>query len=323
MSTGVRCDSITFSLPLVASDNAGSELIYGVIVPTGEQCEPFGIMTFDDMIKVFAKQGKALSEGRADCFLIEDMPSLSEIRAAVIALKPFELPIFVTVTIDGDGVTSADAPPLSYLISLQSLGVSAFGIYSPESLETLTEQLEAVYPFAQIPLIARISDNQADTENVKTLIEKGADIILCGCSAEESAKISDTAKNTYQSIARAQKQETEFIAACDSSAFFTNFESMRMTDPISCEVDMSDVLLELEDGNYDAIRIIIDSADDGYLFSQNAHMCKLPVVFYPQTEKGLESALKYYHGRAIADSQCPLDEEALKEICKKYGAIIY
>lgn len=337
-------ESLCKNLVSISKSVAGefeNKLVAGDISPTGEFCEPFGMISFERMIEVFNQQGRALYEAGVDYFAIETMMSLCEIRAAVIALKEFNLPIFVTITVDESGHTLTGATPLTCLISLQDMGISAFGLNCSNGPEAMAEQIAAIYPFAKIPLIAKPNAGQpsADDESgctyelspsdmgqkIVSVLKAGAQIVggCCGNTPEHLAQIAKAVKSfDYESV-DIKKQSTEFVAASESDVFFMNFESLSISEPVICEMDMSDVLLEIEDENFDAIKVVVENADDGYFFALNAHMCKLPVLFKAHNAQALRNALKYYNGRALVDSQSSIDEEILNEICAEYGAIIY
>lgn len=316
-------------------------LVGGDISPTGEFCEPFGLMSFDEMIDIFTEQAEAIYNAGADLFVIETMMSLQEMRAAVFACRKFDLPVFVTCTIDESGHTLTGATPLSCLITLQAMGVSAFGLNCSNGPIAMAEQLKKIYPYAQIPLIAKPNAGQPNPddetgctyelspqdigEQIVEVLKSGAQIVggCCGNTPEHLKEIAKTIKSFDYPSVKIEKMLDEIIAASEGSVFFLNFDAIRLSEPLPCEVDMSDVLLEIEDDTFDAVKIVVDSADDGYHFAQNAHMCKLPVVFYPQTEEALRNALKYYCGRAIIDSECPLSDEIIAKAAEEFGAIIY
>lgn len=337
-------ESLCKNLVSISKSVAGefeNKLVAGDISPTGEFCEPFGMMSFDRMIEVFKQQGKAIYEAGADYFAVETMMSLCEIRAAVIALREFPLPVFVTITVDESGHTLTGATPLSCLISLQDMGIAAFGLNCSNGPEAMSEQIEAIYPYAKIPLIAKpnagqpVADDESGCtydisademgEKIKAVLKAGAQIVggCCGNTPEHLEQIAKAVREFDYNSVDDRKQSVEFVAASESDVFFMNFESMSISEPIACEMDMSDVLLEIEDETYDAIKIVVENADDGYFFALNAHMCKLPVVFKAHNAQALENALKFYNGKALVDSQSSVDEDTLRNICAQYGAIIY
>ena len=69
--------------------------------------------------------------------------------------------------------------------------------------------------------------------------------------------------------------------------------------------------------------IHLDTPDDGYAFSLNAHMIDLPVAFESESLEALDSALLLYQGKAlIASTNCEIEREDLEKIAVRYGAVV-
>ena len=102
-------------------------LIAGCLSSTGLYIEPYGDYTFTEIMSVYRQQVKALSP-YCDMFVIETVPALWNMRAAVLACKKENKPIIATMKVDEDGETAIGTNVLCTLLVLQAMGISAFGL---------------------------------------------------------------------------------------------------------------------------------------------------------------------------------------------------
>jgi len=97
------------------ADAAGRDVyVGGSMGPTGEIFEPVGTFSYDDGVKAFEEQGKALKEGGADVLWIETMSSEEELRAAVEGASKVGLPIVTTMSFDTNGRTMMGITPAAF-----------------------------------------------------------------------------------------------------------------------------------------------------------------------------------------------------------------
>ncbi len=317
---------IPIRLPMVI-DSRASSFIKGIIKPAEEADEPSEELSFTLMLAHYKEQAKEKKEDGAEFFVISELQTLSELRAAVIACTKHKLPVYVTVEADEFGFTSAGTPVLALLISLQNMGISAFGLNCSYEPEKTIEILKGLAPFAQKPLIADFSETEPN-EIIKlkdNLLESNVELIIGDFNHHSMQKkaISDILKGYDYSLNPIEKQDTSLILANETQVFFLSADGIESSEPLSCNFDMSNELLEISDTNIDLITIEILTPDDAYQFSQNAHMARLPIMFKTDNEPALKAALLMYHGRAMVDSSSAIDEEILKKIAAKYGAVIY
>ncbi len=326
------------SLVALSKQAAGDRaLVAGDMSPTGQFCEPFGDMKFMDLVGVYAEQALYLKAAGADLIVIETMMSLLETRAAVLGARQAGLPIFATMTIGPGGRTISGTDILAALITLQGLGVSAFGLNCSEGPHSLAEQIARIAPYAQIPLIAKPNAGVPDenhpggftmspeemAEEMKELLQAGATIIggCCGTTPAHLAAIRSMLDGYDFGGAATPKEPDEMIAANESQVFFMD-ENIQFGEPLECSVDMSDELIDADEEEGDTVLIHVTSFDDAYQFSQNAHMARVPVSFISENEEALEAALMLFNGRAIIDSRSELPEETIHRLATAYGAIV-
>lgn len=151
-------------------------LVAGDMTMTGQQLLPLGMMELDELIECYKEQAQAIDEAGADLFIVETMMSLQETRAAVLAIRSVSaLPIMVTMTFEENGKTLYGTDPLTALITLQSLGIKAFGINCSSGPEKLYELLAGIQSYAAIPLIAKANAGLPRLENGETIFPMGPD----------------------------------------------------------------------------------------------------------------------------------------------------
>ena len=317
---------IPIRTPLIL-DSSEKAFISGEISATGKLIEPFGETSFSEMLDILKLKAKTKKEEGAAFFIIDRIQSMAEIRAAVIACRKLALPIYVTVSVDEYGFTSTGSPALSFLIALQGMGISAFGLDCSHDTEKMLETIKSLAAYAKIPLIADfggLKPNEIESYIIPSL-KNGAEIIF-GCFENALIKM-EIIKNTLNSFdfetVSIEKQDTSLILASETQVFYLSADGIESSEPLNCSIDMADELLELSDTNTDVITIEVLSPDDAYQFSQNSHMARLPIMFKSENDLALKSALLMYHGRAMVDSSSEIPEEILKTIADKYDAVIY
>ena len=272
-----------------------------VITPCGMMIEPYGEHKFSEIKKEYSEQIEKLQDSPA--FVLRGMTMLSDLRAALLACRKTGKPVFAVLDIDDELRTTAELPADAALITLQSMGLSAFGIKS-DSEENIITAVKRLVSFAKIPVFAQISN-------------KGLDEI-------SSAGIyADYAEGYYIFSVSEEKKETAIMLANERDAFFLEPDTTELSDPISCEANMDEILCDLSQESFDVLRIEINSPDDAVAFTENAHMATLPVMFTCEDDISVMLALMLYQGRALIDSTCTLSEETIKKATGKYGAVIY
>lgn len=310
-------------------------LVAGVLSDTGLDCEPYGEEELTSLISIYSHQASALAEAGADLLVIEGIRSLVECRAAVLGARRVQLPILVVLPSDDQGRTPWDEDLLACMVVLQDLGIHGFGVQTipmdhldGEKLdpERLIPVLERLAPYAKLPLVAFIEPNQLSpiqyAHQAARLMRRGVKV-LGGMNASPShlaalRHMMDTFDISRIKVAPA---DYELLAACKEVYFLG--DDLEYSQPVECGLDMADTLMELCHENFDALLIQVDTPDDGYHFSLNAHLVDLPVAFESESLTALESALLHYPGKAIVVStSCEIEREDLETVACKYGAIV-
>ena len=152
------------------ADNAGKKvLVAGNIGPCGKFIKPFGELDFDEAVEMFKRQIRGLLDGGVDMFAVETQIDIQETRAWVIAIKEL-CPNFIltTMTFEPTVRTLNGTTPEAALITLQSLGVHAFGCNCSSGPAEMLPIIQRLKPIAQIPLVAKPNAGLPYIENGKT-----------------------------------------------------------------------------------------------------------------------------------------------------------
>ena len=132
---------------------------YGALVtldvgPLGELLEPSGTLAFEDAVAEYGRIVRAGVAAGADILYFETFTDLYEMKAALLAAKEnSDLPVFVTMTFDGDGklLTGGDIGVAAAV--LEGLGADAIGLncgLGPQQMAALVPKLRE---FTGLPLV--------------------------------------------------------------------------------------------------------------------------------------------------------------------------
>lgn len=187
-------------------------LVAGSVGPLGVMLRPYGIFTFNDMVKVFKEQISILAAAGVDLIIIETVSSLLEARAALLAAKSVsELPVIVSMTFLADGKTKFGDDTTRSLNELKEIGADIVGanctVGPQETAEIIipylkeSDHLFSVMPNAGYPTIVRgktiyLSSPVYFREFAEIYLENGANIIgsCCGTNPTHTKAISEVAK---------------------------------------------------------------------------------------------------------------------------------
>ncbi|MEA2015046.1 MAG: homocysteine S-methyltransferase family protein [Thermodesulfobacteriota bacterium] len=168
---------INRELTLLARRAVGPDvLLAGDICSTGRFVRPFGDLDFEEAVETYKEQIKGLLEGGVDLFVIETMMDIQETRAALIAVKEMtDKFTIVTMTYEENGRTLNGTDPVTALITLQSLGADAVGCNCSTGPEEMLALIEAMKPWATVPLVAKPNAGMPELIDGKTMFNMNAD----------------------------------------------------------------------------------------------------------------------------------------------------
>lgn len=148
-----------YNLALTALSREASEgrvPVGGDLSSTGLLPPPLGETSFAELVDIFTEQAAALSEAGVDFFAVETQTSLAEARAIVLAVRAVsDKPILCSFPLAAGGRTFGGGDLAGILVSLEAMGVAAFGVNCLGDLELLCRKLEELRPLTALPLVAK------------------------------------------------------------------------------------------------------------------------------------------------------------------------
>ena len=150
----------------------GKAWIAGDLAPTGLFLAPLGEASFEDLVDIYTEQAAGLEAAGVDLYVIETMMTLSDARAAVLAVRSVsDKPIFVSFTCDESGRSLSGTDVTAALTVLQGMGISAFGLNCSTGPEQMLVQLRRLREYARVPLIAKPNAGMPITVGGKTVYD--------------------------------------------------------------------------------------------------------------------------------------------------------
>lgn len=172
---GVRDRLVEINQKLVALTRqaAGEKcLVAGNLTMTGKSLTPVGELDFEELVDCYKEQVQAIVQAGVDLFVIETMMSIQECRAAVLAVKEStDLPVFVTITLEESGRTLYGTDPVTALLTMEALGIDAFGINCSCGPDALVPVIKELSEYARIPLIVKPNAGLPRLENGRTVFD--------------------------------------------------------------------------------------------------------------------------------------------------------
>lgn len=313
----------------------------GSLCPTGLFVEPFGSADFDDIYECYREQVRALDDAGVDFIVIETQTSLADMRAAVLAARTTNLPVFVTITVDESGHTLTGGSLLPTVITLQAMGADAIGLNCSFGPKAMLPFIEEVIPHANVPIIAKPNAGvpmyvtteksgylppEEFADEMRELLRAGVGIVggCCGTTPEHIAALRKVVEEFgAEQFSEARYEDADcYAAAIEGEAFFLGDDIM-LSEPIPVTSGLGDDLIDLDDEQVNAALVEITSMDDAIMLARSASMSRLPIAVRSDSLPILDAALRYFQGRLIIDTNCPIEKELIERIAAKYGAILY
>ncbi len=333
--------------------------VAGNVSMTGTQLAPVGPMIFEELIDIYKEQIRALSSGGADLIVVETMTSLQETRAAVIACKEVcDLPIMATLTFETDGRTLYGTDPVTALVTLQSLGVDAFGANCSTGPDRMIPIIKALSEISGIPIICKPNaglpsldengmtvydlDPESFGKEIGEIIEAGAAIVggCCGTSPESIRAIPKGIKKKKDALnpkKRMLSSERKNLVFDLDGRFLIIGERINPTGKKKLQAELKDGSFDMvitfaeEQENHGAdildVNMGMSGIDEKEMMIQAIDAVtaasSLPLCIDTSYPEVMEAALRRYPGRALINSiSAETDRcDRMLEIAKKYGAM--
>lgn len=128
-------------------------LIAGDIGPLGVRLAPFGKVHLEEAHEVFREQITSLAKAGVDCFIIETMTDLYEVREAILAAREVapEIPIVASMTFTRDDRTLLGDKPEKVAKKIAEYGADVIGVNcsgGPDQILRILMQMHAAEPGA-------------------------------------------------------------------------------------------------------------------------------------------------------------------------------
>ena len=132
-----------------------SALVAGSIGPVGKPLEPIGNIAVRDAVAAYKEQVEGLLEGGIDLFLLETMPSLDQVRAALDAVRSqSELPVVACLTFGDEGTTVYGETPEDVVRRLEEWGVAVAGANCSQGPQPMLETIQRMASVAHTAKLA-------------------------------------------------------------------------------------------------------------------------------------------------------------------------
>ena len=314
----------------------GRAWVAGDISPTGRFLAPLGDASFEELVDIYTEQAAALEKAGVDLFAVETMMTLSDARAAVLAIRSVsEKPIFVTFTCDESGRTLSGTDVTAALVVLQGMGISAFGLNCSTGPDKMLVQLRRLREYARVPLIAKPNAGMPAVVNGTTvydctpeefvayadrMVQAGVGIFggCCGTTDEYIAALVRTLKDK-SFVPPAPKNADMLPASTEKIPVLLPVDAPHGA-VLQAKSDMEDALAEAMEEQEPAAAIKIGSWEDVDALADWQYAISKPLCLVCDEAELLEAALRVYQGRALYEGG--LSEEALLPLCDRYGLLI-
>jgi 5-methyltetrahydrofolate--homocysteine methyltransferase len=290
----------------------GRALIGGDIAPTGLSTPPVGNTDYDELISIFQEQAAALEEANVDFFAIETQMSLHEARAAVLAVKRVSTkPIIVTFACDLSGRTLSGGDLLSAIVTLEDMGIDAFGINCCGDLQVIENTLRRISPYTNLPLIAKPNAGMPITVNgsdsypmtaaefagaAHALMDAGAGVLggCCGSTPEHIAALADTVRGAAYSV---PKRTVAALAASERAIICEG--DLSFIEDIVIDDNLPSVAEKLRQNGARALRLNIQDQKQLAILLENQYALTLPICVTPLDGQLKTELEKHYNGKAL------------------------
>jgi 5-methyltetrahydrofolate--homocysteine methyltransferase len=335
-------------------------LIAGDMTMTGESLAPMGTLQLEELIDIYKEQAQILVNAGVDLFVIETMMSLSEARAALIAIKEIcDLPVIVSMTYNEDGRTLYGTNPEAAVTVLQSLGADVIGVNCSTGPKELAQIVEKMKPYANVPLMAKPNAGLPKLVNGETVYDMDADefafygpamidagaAMIGGCCGTTPEHIKKLVLATKSMIPAAPEKKRRRILASErkiqeidiNGPFLVIGERINPTGKKDLQASLRegnmDIVVEMTEQQEEMGADILDVNMGMNGIVEKDMMLKaieeitlttsLPLCIDSSHVDVIEAALRHYPGRALINS-ISLEKvkfEQLLPIARKYGAM--
>lgn len=134
---------------IAKSAAAGKAYVAASVGPLDRQITPLGDLSFDEAVKIFEDQIRALKEGGCDLIILETFADIKELKAAFIAARRIagKIPVQVQMTFEGGERSTYGTPPAAFAVLFQSLGADIIGTNCSTGPKELIKAIKDMTPY--------------------------------------------------------------------------------------------------------------------------------------------------------------------------------
>lgn len=320
---------------------SGSNVLYAPTFGGNRQkLEERGIFNrTEEMNKALAqlsKQAAGLEQAGVDLYVIETMMTLTDARAAVLAIRSMsKKPILVSFTCDESGKILSGTDVVAALSVMEGMGVSAFGLNCSAGPEQMLLQLQRLHKYARVPLIAKPNAGMPEIVNgeavyncppeefvalVPEMLKAGVALFggCCGTTEEHIAALKAALKDA-EYVRPAPECLDLLPAATEKEAFFLPADATHGA-VLTADGDLEDKLSDAMDDEWPMVALKLASWADVDALADYQYMIRKPLCLICDDTELLEAGLRAYQGRALYEGN--LTEDALAPLVEKYGLLV-
>ena len=344
----------------IAKKAVGNREVYIAhdIGPIGEMLEPMGTLSFDEAYDIFKNQMIAGEKAGADLFIIETMTDLYEAKAAVLAAKEnTSIPVIATMSFEENGRTFTGCSAKSMVLTLEGLGVDAIGVNCSLGPDQLLGVVDEIVKYTNLPVIVQANAGLPDivdgeavynvsakefAKGAEKFVGLGATIIggCCGTTPEFISEIKELLNGRVP-----EKREHVIQNALCTPSKVVEINGVRVVgeriNPTGKKLfkealineDMDYILnqaIEQVEAGADIldVNVGLPKIDEKQMMirviKEIQSILDVPLQIDSTRADVIESALRYYNGKAIVNSINGEDEvmDTILPIIKKYGASV-
>lgn len=219
---------------LAVEREGGSVRVVYDIGPIGMMMKPIGSLDFDTAYEIFKEQVLCLDSERVDAVLIETMTDISEMRAAILAVKEnSSFPVFATMSFTEDERTLTGTDPETMVRILEGLNVDVLGVNCSLGPVEMTGIVNRIMAVSNTPVIVQANaglpvrvegetrfslDEVAYAAAVELFFESGVAVIggCCGTTPAYIQKLVEK-RDCYQPVQEREKKRGDYVCSSTKS----------------------------------------------------------------------------------------------------------
>lgn len=329
------------------------------IGPSGRMLAPYGDLSFEDAVSLFAETVKIGTKYGADLIFIETMNDSYETKAALLAAKENSpLPVFVSNAYGEDGKLLTGATPAAMVAMLEGMGADVIGVNCSLGPKALAPVVEEYLRLASVPVLLkpnaglpRVEEGRsvydltptAFAAEVAPLVKRGVHAVggCCGTTPDYIKATVDATRSA--SVKPLSKKNHTLISSYTHAVEFgkrpiligerINPTGKKRLKQALREEDMDYILGEgiaqqekgvhVLDVNVGLPEINEPKMIKKVLLELQA-VVDLPLQIDTADPVAMEAALRVYNGKAMLNSVNGKEESmrAVFPLAKKYGALV-